>query len=163
MTGIDPSASVLAAALLDVAERAGATIAVAESLTGGLVCGTLVEVPGASRTVLGAVVAYATSLKHELLDVDAQLLEREGPVHPEVARQMATGVAARLGASLGLATTGVAGPEPQGGQPPGTVYVAACVHGECHVHRLALGGDRAQVRDASVRAVISLGIDRLRA
>lgn len=153
----------LATAVTTLAARAGCTIAVAESLTGGLVCGVLVDVPGASRTVRGAVVAYATELKSQLLGVDAELLEREGPVHPEVARQMAQGAASRLGADLGLATTGVAGPDPQGGKAPGTVFVAAARTGRpVVVRRLALDGDRAAIRDESVRQVLALATEVLR-
>ena len=75
----------------------------------------------------GGVVAYATDLKAALLDVDPALLDAAGPVHPDVAAQMARGVRSRLGADLGLATTGVAGPDPQDGHPPGEVHVAvAC-------------------------------------
>jgi nicotinamide-nucleotide amidase len=100
------------------------TVAVAESLTGGLLCSALVEVPGASVVVRGGVVAYATELKHELLGVDAELLAGNGAVDPDVAAQMALGVRQRLGADWGLATTGVAGPDPQDGVQPGRVYVA---------------------------------------
>ena len=102
----------------------GQTVAVAESLTGGLICAALVDVPGASAALRGAVVAYATELKHRLLDVDAGLLARNGPVDPDVAAQMALGVRERLGADWGLATTGVAGPDPQDGVLPGRVYLA---------------------------------------
>lgn len=102
----------------------GQTVAVAESLTGGLVVAALVEGPGASVAVRGGVVAYATELKHRLLDVDGDLLARRGPVDPQVAAQMALGVRERLGADWGIATTGVAGPEPQDGVQPGRVYVA---------------------------------------
>lgn len=103
---------------------AGRTVAVAESLTGGAVTEAIVAVPGASACLRGGVVAYATDLKAELLGVDPRLLARLGPVHAEVAMAMAAGVRARLGADYGLATTGVAGPEPQGGHQPGTVHVA---------------------------------------
>lgn len=132
------------------------SLAVAESLTGGLVCATLVAVPGVSRVLRGAVVAYATELKHVLLDVDADLLRREGAVHPEVALQMARGAVARLGADWGLATTGVAGPDPLDGQAAGTVFVA--VHGPTgeRVSRLTLEGDQAAVRVGSVREVLTL-------
>lgn len=150
-------------ALVDDLRAAGATVACAESLTGGLVCARLVEVPGASAVVRGAVVAYATPLKAVLLGVDEDLLAQHGAVHPDVARQMAHGVRERLGARWGTATTGVAGPDPQDGQPVGTVYVAvAGPHGDA-VRRLALEGDRAAVRTRSVDAVLALLAERLRA
>ncbi|MFB7031045.1 MULTISPECIES: nicotinamide-nucleotide amidohydrolase family protein [unclassified Streptomyces] len=113
-----------AARVLALLAERGQTLAVAESLTGGLVAAELTGVPGASASFRGSVTAYATALKHELLGVDAALLAERGAVDPEVASQMAAGVRARLGADWGIATTGVAGPEPQDGQPVGTVYVA---------------------------------------
>lgn len=100
------------------------TVSVAESLTGGAVTEAIVAVPGASRCLRGGVVAYATDLKAELLGVDPDLLRRHGAVHPEVARAMARGVRERLRADYGLATTGVAGPDHQDGQPPGVFHVA---------------------------------------
>jgi nicotinamide-nucleotide amidase len=101
----------------------GETMAVAESLTGGLVCATLVDVPGASATFRGGLIVYATDLKASLAGVSAALLADQGPVDGEVAVQLAEGARRRCGADWGLATTGVAGPEPQGGQPAGTVWI----------------------------------------
>ena len=88
------------------------SIAVAESLTGGLLAGALTDVPGASAVFRGGVIAYATDLKAELLGVDRALLAAQGAVSPEVAEAMAAGVRDRLGAAVGAATTGVAGPDP---------------------------------------------------
>lgn len=113
-----------AASVLRLLDERGATLAVAESLTGGLVAARFTAVPGASRTFRGSVTAYATELKARLLDVDPALLAEHGAVDPRVAREMAAGVRTRLGADWGLATTGVAGPDPQDGKPVGTVYVA---------------------------------------
>jgi nicotinamide-nucleotide amidase len=137
----------------------GQTVAVAESLTGGLVTARLIDVPGASAVVRGGVVAYATELKASLLGVDADLLARVGAVDAEVAQQMARGVRDRLGATWGLATTGVAGPDPQDGHPPGLVYVSvAGPHGVGTVAELTLVEDvgRAQIRTAAVEAALSL-------
>ena len=108
------------------AELRGRTISVAESLTGGLVCAALTDVAGASEYVRGGITVYATDLKHTLVGVDADLLDREGPVSPRVATQMASGVAAACSSTFGLALTGVAGPDPQSGHKPGLVYLA-CV------------------------------------
>ncbi len=141
----------------------GLTLAVAESLTGGALMDALVAVPGASGCLRGGVVAYATDLKHLLLDVPVELLDRTGPVHPEVALAMADGVRRRLGADLGLATTGVAGPDAQDGRPVGEVHVAVCDADGCQVTSLredpALG--RAGVRAAAVRAALVLVLRRL--
>jgi nicotinamide-nucleotide amidase len=136
----------------------GFTIAVAESLTGGLLAAELIGVPGASAVVRGGVVAYATELKAALLGVDEALLADSGPIHPDVARQMADGVRARLGADVGVATTGVAGPDPQDGHPPGEVWLGFAIGDEVTAVGLALGGDRAAIR----RDTVSESLSRLR-
>ncbi|RDG38262.1 nicotinamide-nucleotide amidohydrolase family protein [Streptomyces corynorhini] len=143
-------------------EEHGGTLAVAESLTGGLVAAELTAVPGASRTFRGSVTAYASDLKRDVLGVDGTLLEERGAVDPEVARQMAAGVRRLLGATWGAATTGVAGPDPQGGQPVGTVYVAVSgARGAGKVVALRLNGDRADIRKESVRIVLGLLLSEL--
>jgi nicotinamide-nucleotide amidase len=147
----------------------GQTLAVAESLTGGLVAADITGVPGASKVFRGSVTAYATELKHELLGVDAGLLAEHGAVDPQVAAQMAAGVRKALGADWGVATTGVAGPDPQDGKPVGTVFVA--VDGPFgpgsgsasggKVEALRLNGDRAEIRRESVRSVLALLLTEL--
>ena len=102
----------LACQVLDRLRADGQTVAVAESLTGGLVAAALTDVPGSSAVFRGGVVAYATELKADLLGVDAVMLRRHGAVYPPVAAAMAQGVRARLGATYGVATTGVAVPIP---------------------------------------------------
>ena len=149
----------LAARLLAALEARHRTLAVAESLTGGAVSAALVAVPGASRVLRGAVVSYATDLKHTLLGVDADLLAASGAVHPQVARQMAEGVRTALGADVGLATTGVAGPDPADGQPVGTVYVAVAGPRHAEVRALALAGTRETIRAASVTQVLGLALE----
>ncbi|MDT0215548.1 nicotinamide-nucleotide amidohydrolase family protein [Rothia sp. ARF10] len=136
----------------------GLTVACAESLTGGLVCAALTSVAGSSATVRGGVVSYATDVKADVLGVDAERLRQTGPVDALVAEQMALGVARLLDADVGLATTGVAGPGPADGMPAGTVFLAACGPwpGVVTSRRLALTGDRAQVRAATVDAVLDL-------
>jgi nicotinamide-nucleotide amidase len=132
------------------------TLAVAESLTGGALGAAVVAVPGVSATFRGGVVAYATGLKSDLLGVDAALLARRGAVDPDVAVAMAVGVRRRLGATWGLATTGVAGPDPQDGHPPGVCFVAVAGPDGTRVQTLALDGDRAAVRAAAVVAALAL-------
>src|SRR5690606_17574795 len=100
----------------------GQTVATAESLTAGLLCAVLTEVPGASAVVRGGLVVYATDLKAGLAGVDRQLLAERGAVDPEVARQLAAGARERCGADWGVGLTGVAGPDPQDGVAPGTVH-----------------------------------------
>lgn len=130
-------------------------IAVAESLTGGLLVAELIRAPGASAVVSGGVVAYDTELKHTLLGVDAGVLAAHGAVHPDVAAQMAAGVRVALAvagepARIGISTTGVAGPDPQDGQPVGTVYLGFAIGTEVSTKRLALSGSREQIRSAVV-------------
>lgn len=149
----------LAADLLAALGARGWSLGVAESLTGGLVSAALVDVPGASAVLRGAVVAYATDLKGTLLDVDRGLLAARGAVDAEVARAMAVGVRERLGADVGLATTGVAGPDPQDGHAPGTVHVAVSTPEGTRVRSLQLPGARAAVRAQTVDAVLALGVE----
>src|SRR5690348_14782860 len=111
----DRAAGLPAAGVLAALDARGETLAVAESLTGGLLAATIVDVPGASRVFRGGLVVYATELKASLAGVDAGLLAERGPVDPDVARDLARGAALRCGAQWGLSTTGVAGPDPQGG------------------------------------------------
>lgn len=147
----------------------GETLAVAESLTGGLVAAEITTVPGASKVFRGSITAYATDLKHGLLGVDATLLAQRGAVDAQVAAQMAAGVRKALGADWGLATTGVAGPDPQDGQPVGTVFVAvegpfgtgSGSAGGGKVAALRLNGNRAEIRMESVRSVLALLLERL--
>ncbi|MFC8719960.1 CinA family protein [Kitasatospora sp. NPDC057198] len=139
----------------------GATLAVAESLTGGLLAAALVGVPGASAVFRGSVTAYATELKASVLGVDEGLLDVYGPVHPVVARQMAEGVRRLLGADWALATTGVAGPEPQGGQPVGTVHVALAGPTGTEALPLRLSGGRDTIRHGAVDAALGLLLRRL--
>jgi nicotinamide-nucleotide amidase len=142
----------------------GWTLAVAESLTGGLVAADITSVPGASKAFRGSVTAYATELKHDVLGVDAALLAQRGAVDPQVAAQMAAGVRKALGADWGIATTGVAGPQPQDGKPVGTVFVAvdgpftdhSGSAGGGKVEALRLNGDREEIRRESVRSVLAL-------
>ena len=150
-----------AAAVVRELDRRGLTVAVAESLTGGLLVAELVSVPGASAVVVGGVVAYQTPLKASLLGVPTALLAARGAVDPDVAVAMAEGVRRALavegrGADIGLATTGVAGPGPQDGHAPGTVYVALSAGGGTRVTRLALQGDREAIRSATVSESLSM-------
>jgi nicotinamide-nucleotide amidase len=142
-------------------EAAGATVAVAESLTGGLLGATVTAIAGSSRTFRGGVIAYATDLKERLLDVPGPLLDAEGAVSAHVAAAMAGGVRDRLQATYGVALTGVAGPDPQDGNQPGTVFVAVAGPGDGQVRELTVSGDRRAVREAAVDAAIELLRDLL--
>lgn len=133
-----------------------ATVATAESLTGGLIGATITAVPGASRAYLGGLVVYATPLKHSLGGVDQAVLDTYGAVSSQTAVELAQGVRDRTGADWGIAVTGVAGPDSQEGQRPGTVWLALTgpQRRGC-VKLLALNGDREQIRVQTVDAALS--------
>jgi nicotinamide-nucleotide amidase len=149
-------AGVRAAAAVHALVERGETLAVVESLTGGLLAASIVEIAGVSAVFRGGLVVYATDLKESLAGVPGRLLAERGPVDPDVAQALAEGGRQRCGADWAVATTGVAGPDPQGGKPVGTVYVAVAGPGGCAVRRLALGGNRAAVRDGAVTAALGL-------
>lgn len=151
-----------AAVLLDRLRERGLTIAAAESLTGGRIVATLVDVPGASDVVRGGVVAYATEVKATVLGVDAALLASRGPVDPEVARQMADRVRGLLGADIGVSTTGVAGPASPDGQPVGRVHIGVAIGDDVREFTLSFDGDREQIRSRTVRAAIDAVAESLR-
>lgn len=158
--------SALAERIVAELARRGERIAVAESLTGGLLTAALIDAPGASAVVTGGVVAYATSMKTHLLGVDEALLAERGAVDAEVARQLATGARERLAlngrpADRALATTGVAGPDAHDGHAPGTVWIGYADAGGATAERLQLSGGRHAIRVASVDAALTLLATRL--
>jgi nicotinamide-nucleotide amidase len=157
-----PAARNLAAEVLSLLREANWTVATAESLTGGLVAAALTDVPGSSQAFRGGVVSYATDLKALLLGVDPAVLEAHGAVYAPVAAAMAAGVRDRLDATVGIATTGVAGPDPQDGVPPGTVHIAVSLADDTVVRTIALAGDRDEVRTLTVERVLGLLLGRLR-
>ena len=144
-----------AAQIIEVLAGRHYTIAVAESLTGGLLAAELIAVPGASAVVNGGVIAYNTELKHTVLGVDAQVLAAHGAVHPDVAVQMAVGVRDALAvagesAYIGISTTGVAGPDTQDGHAVGTVFLGFAIGSDVRFRELSLTGSREDIRKAAV-------------
>ena len=158
-----PTPAVAAAAAVQLLVERGETLATAESLTGGLVAATIVEIPGVSAVFRGGLVVYATALKHALAGVPEDLLKERGPVDPDVALALAAGARERCLADWGVATTGVAGPDPQDGKPVGLVYIAVAGPAGATVRELRLAGSRARIRGASVTAVLELLTGQLRA
>jgi nicotinamide-nucleotide amidase len=152
----------LAAEVLQRLREADWTVATAESLTGGLVAAALTDVPGSSLAFRGGIVSYATDLKARLLGVDSAILAAHGAVYAPVAAAMAVGVRERLGATVGVATTGVAGPDPQDGIPPGTVHIAVSLADDTIVRTIGLAGNRDEVRRLTVERVLGLLLGRLR-
>ncbi|WFE64563.1 CinA family protein [Micromonospora sp. WMMD714] len=137
------------------------TLATVESLTGGLLAAAIVEIAGVSAVYRGGLVTYATELKARLADVPEDLLAERGPVDPDVAVALAEGGRRRCAADWGLATTGVAGPEPQDGRPVGLVYVAVAGPGGPVVRRLDLDGGRDRIRATAVTEALRLLAERI--
>lgn len=166
MTGRDgdcsPGSCQLAGEAIALLTGCGQTVAVAESLTGGMLAAAFTGIPGASAAFRGGVVAYATDLKASLLGVPAGLLDRHGAVHPDVAAAMADGARQRLAASVGVATTGVAGPDRADNQPVGTVYIAVRTQSQTAGRALALSGNRQEIRAATVEHALDLLVGILR-
>jgi nicotinamide-nucleotide amidase len=133
-----------------------ATVATAESLTGGLLGGRVTAVVGASDYYLGGIVAYATDAKAALLGVDREVLAAEGPVSEATAGAMAAGARRAFGAGLGLATTGVAGPAEQDGRPVGTLCLGVADVAGTVTSTLRAPGDRTQVRAWAVTVALDL-------
>ena len=156
MTPVDGVTAGRVERLIEQLVLAGETVAVAESLTGGLVLSTLVNPAGASRAVVGGVVVYSTDVKASVLGVDAGLLAERGAVDAAVAVQMANRVRAQFGATIGLSTTGVAGPDEQDGVAVGTVFVAVASERGDSVEEHHFSGTRDDVRLASVDAALTL-------
>ena len=148
--------------ILDELRSQGKKLVLAESLTGGLLTAEFVKVAGASDVLLTGIVAYDSTLKHELLGVSKQLLENQGAVDPEVAAQMAEGIRNKIAQKLGLelgslvavSTTGVAGPTEQDGRPVGELYICVskgpeqAVSSNVFAHQLE--GDRVQIQNSAV-------------
>jgi len=147
----------LVGALAEQLQRRQTTVAVAESVTGGLVSHMLVGVPGVSSVFLAGIVAYADRAKCDLLSVRPELIERHGAVSAQVAEAMARGACAATGAALGISTTGIAGPA--GGserKPVGLVYVGVCLDGRARVERHQLRGGRERIRDRAAKHALNM-------
>ena len=138
------------------------SIATGESLTAGLVSSTIASVPGCSAVFRGAVVAYAPEVKTEVLNVPVELL-RQGIVTEEVARALAQGARSRLGATVGIGTTGAAGPDDHDGMPVGTACIAVCSPWGERVRTVRVTGDRSQVRHAVTQAATEAALEILEA
>jgi nicotinamide-nucleotide amidase len=137
-------------------QRRHQTVAVAESLTGGMLAAALTATAGASLTFRGGLVVYATDLKATLAGVDERLLQARGAVDPAVAEALARGARERLEATWGIGVTGVAGPDAQDGQPVGTVFVAVVGPGTETVARHLFTGDRNMIRLQTVAQSVLL-------
>ena len=147
----------IARRVIERASSANKTIACAESLTGGLIAGTLTAIPGSSQVVRGGIVSYVNDVKRKELGVDETLLKREGAVCEEVARQMAAGARQGIGADIAVAVTGIAGPGgEEHGKPVGTVWAACATESGCEATCFHFEGNRQEVRHATVREALRM-------
>jgi nicotinamide-nucleotide amidase len=142
--------------VLTALRAAGQTVGCAESLTGGELAAVLSRPPGASAVFVGGVVSYATAVKRDLLGVTSPQV-----VSAACAEQMASGARALLHVDWALATTGVAGPDPQEDQPVGTVHVGLAGPAGVRSRRLQLAGSRGDIRSATCRAAVELLLEEV--
>lgn len=152
-----------AEALVTALRDANASVATAESLTGGRLASRLTEVPGSSVVYAGGVVSYQTHIKVEVLGVPQDVIDTHGVVSAQCAEAMADGARRLLGTAYALSTTGVAGPDRQEDKPVGTVFVGLAGPGGTEVVALDLEGDRSQIQAATVDAAVSALADELAA
>jgi nicotinamide-nucleotide amidase len=146
----------LAAGAHDALAARAATLSTAESLTGGRLAAALTSVAGASGTFRGGVVAYSEQVKVEVVGVPEELVARHGVVSAECARAMAEGVRRLTRSTYALSTTGVAGPDPADGHPPGTVFVALAGPSGAQVSALSLTGDRHAIQERTCEEALAL-------
>jgi nicotinamide-nucleotide amidase len=137
------------------------TISVAESLTGGLVAASLTQIPGASVVFKGGIIAYGDEIKQQVLKVDSALITKFTSISEPVAQSMATNIREIMNTDIGIATTGVAGPDKSDGFAPGIVFVAISIGDHKICQKLELVGDRTQIRDQSVNEIFKLTLSQL--
>lgn len=151
------------AELAETLRGTGMTVAVAESITGGLIGALITEQAGSSEYFAGGVIAYSNDVKREQLGVPAQLLDTVGAVSREVGEAMAEGARTRLGTSLGVAVTGIAGPAAEGtSKPVGLTYVAVASDGHVSSRKFTFSGDRASIRRQAATEALRMLIDEAR-
>lgn len=147
----------LADALGEMLREREATVAVAESLTGGLIAAALTEASGSGDYFLGSLVTYDTAAKRDVAGVDPAILEGPGAVSEEAARALAEGAAQKFSADLAISATGVAGPAEQEGKPVGTIFIGATFGGRTEVRHLQGYGDRTNIQAIAVTSALDLG------
>ena len=132
--------------LVHTLKKEGLTLSCAESLTGGLIAASVVDIPGASKVFRGGLVTYCDEAKHSLLKVPEETLEKYGAISEETAREMAAGAAAALKTDMAVSSTGNAGPDADEGKPVGLAFVGIFYKGNVQAFRLQLSGTRAEIR-----------------
>ena len=151
----------LASSLIKKLEEKNLTIAVAESLTGGLVVASLTEIPGASKVFKGSITAYADEIKQNILNVKDETITNFTSISEQVALEMAINVRKIMKSDIGISTTGVAGPEKSAGFAPGLVFVAISIGDHNMCQKLEITGDRSKIRNQTVHEILQLTLSRL--
>ena len=151
----------LASSLIKKLEEKNLTIAVAESLTGGLVAASLTEIPGASKVFKGSITAYADEIKQKVLEVNEETINSFTSISEQVAVEMAINVRKIMKSDIGISTTGVAGPEKSAGFAPGLVFVAISIGDHNMCQKLEITGDRSKIRNQTVHEILQLTLSRL--
>jgi nicotinamide-nucleotide amidase len=151
----------LASSLIKKLEEKNLTIAVAESLTGGLVAASLTEIPGASKVFKGSITAYVDEIKQNVLKVNEETILKFTSISEQVALEMAINVRKIMKSDIGISTTGVAGPEKSAGFAPGLVFVAISIGDHNMCQKLEITGDRSKIRNQTVQEILQLTLSRL--
>jgi len=151
----------LASSLIKKLEEKNLTIAVAESLTGGLVAASLTEIPGASKVFKGSITAYVDEIKQSVLNVNKETILKFNSISEQVALEMAINVRTIMKSDIGISTTGVAGPEKSAGFAPGLVFVAISIGDHNMCQKLEITGDRSKIRNQTVQEILQLTLSRL--
>ena len=151
----------LASSLIKKLQENNLTIAVAESLTGGLVAASLTEIPGASKVFKGSITAYSDEIKQNVLNVNKETISKFTSISEQVALEMAINVRKIMKSDIGISTTGVAGPEKSAGFAPGLVFVAISIGDHNMCQKLEITGDRSKIRHQTVQEILQLTLSRL--
>ena len=151
----------LASSLIKKLQENNLTIAVAESLTGGLVAASLTEIPGASKVFKGSITAYADVIKQNILNVKDETITNFTSISEQVALEMAINVRTIMKSDIGISTSGVAGPEKSAGFAPGLVFVAISIGDHNMCQKLEITGDRSKIRNQTVQEILQLTLSRL--
>ena len=154
-------ANELASSLIKKLQEKDLTLAVAESLTGGLVAASLTEIPGASKVFKGSITAYSDEIKQNVLNANKETISKFTSISEQVALEMAINVRKIMKSDIGISTTGVAGPEKSAGFAPGLVFVAISIGDHNMCQKLELTGDRTQIRNQTVQEILQLTLSRL--
>jgi len=151
----------LASNLIKKLQEKNLTLAVAESLTGGLVAASLTEIPGASKVFKGSITAYSDEIKQNVLNVNKETITNFTSISEQVALEMAINVRKIMKSDIGISTTGVAGPEKSAGFAPGLVFVAISIGDHNMCQKLEITGDRSKIRNQTVQEILQLTLSRL--